>query len=311
MADKDITKPKEYLFGQIDIPGCNIHIDCYVLDNGKRVLTQRGIQKILGIPSTKSGDILKNFLLSYNTYKDKPGNYKTIESGFNEVCSFERKGAGGAQLDAKAYDAIFLIDICHFIQDLDKIGILPIEWKFLNKNATIIERAFSKLGIYAYIDEATGYFKEKKKNEYKELFNRFLEEEALKWEKVFTDEFFDIIWKIWLQKTPNKNNKRPSFFGHIINKYVYSPLAIKELNLPIEEAKGILLKELQNKNPVEENKHRKYKHTQFLNKIGKDVLREHLIKITTIGKISNDKRTFDKNFARLFGIEDKSLFDEE
>ena len=194
---------------------------------------------------------------------------------------------------------------------MDKIGILPIEWKFLNKNATIIERAFSKLGIYAYIDEATGYFKEKKKNEYKELFNRFLEEEALKWEKVFTDEFFDIIWKIWLQKTPNKNNKRPSFFGHIINKYVYSPLAIKELNSPIKEAGGILLKELQNKNPIGENKHRKYKHTQFLNKIGKEVIREHLIKITTIGKISNDKRTFDKNFARLFGIEGESLFDEE
>ena len=41
--DKDIAKSKEHLSGQFDILWRNIKIDCYVLDNCKRVLAQRGI----------------------------------------------------------------------------------------------------------------------------------------------------------------------------------------------------------------------------------------------------------------------------
>ena len=312
MRGKDIAKPKEYLSGQLDIPGCDIKIDCYVLDNGDRVLTQRGIQRILGIPQSSSGDVLKKYLLSFNSRENKPANYKEVEAGFNEVCSFHRKGAGGSQPDAKAYDAAFLMDVCHFIQDLDRYNLLPLEWKFLNQNATIIERAFSKLGIYAYIDEATGYIKEKRKEEYRELFNQFLTEEAEKWHKLFPDDFFEIIWKLWLQKKSPKNSKRPGFFGHIINKYVYMPLAIDKLHMDPKKARGVLLEQLNNKNPVKDNKRRKYRHTQFLNDIGQEVLKEHLLKLITIGKISPNKNKFNENFARLFNMEyDKSLFDEE
>ena len=311
MADKDIIKLKEYLSGKIDIPECKINIDCYVLDNGKRVLTQRGIQKALGIPSASGGNTLKNLMLSYKTYKDKPKNYKVIESGFNNVCSFQRKGAGGSQLDSKAYDAVFLMDICHFIQDLDKYNLLPFEWKFLNKNATIIERAFSKLGIYAYIDEATGYLKEKRKEEYRELFNKFLLEEAGEYSKCFPDEFFDeVYWKLWLQRSNRPQKAKTSgLCGKIINKYIYYPLGINELHLSPEEAGGIFLKNLQNKNPVGKNGHRQYKHHQFLNDIGKEMLKKQITIIITLAKISSNKTKFQEHFARLFNFE-KTLFND-
>ena len=91
MQGKDIAKPKEYLSGQLDIPGCDIKIDCYVLDNGKSVLTQRWMQRILGIPQSSSGDVLKKQLLSFNSRPNRPANYKEVEAGFNQNLGFQMK----------------------------------------------------------------------------------------------------------------------------------------------------------------------------------------------------------------------------
>jgi hypothetical protein len=291
--------PKEYLSGVLKTG--EISLECYILDNGMRAITKRGMQKALGIPASKSGTILENFLLSYKSYDTKPQNFAVIESGFKNVTKFRRKGAGGSQPDSMAFEATFLMDVCHFIQDLKQYCTIPPEWDYLHKNATIIERAFSKLGIIAYIDEATGYIKEKKKNEYEQLFNKFLLEEAQKWQETFPKEFFDIIWKIWLQKSPPKHNKRPQFFGKIIRKYVYEPLAIKKLGLN-PDAEGVLLLKLDEKNPVRESGKRKFTFHQFLNEIGRDVLTKHLDKVVTIGEISDNKRQFDNLFAKAFKI---------
>ena len=66
----DNNLPKEYLSGVLKTG--EISLECYVLDNGMRVITKRGMQKALGIPSIKAGTILENFLLSYKNYDNKP-----------------------------------------------------------------------------------------------------------------------------------------------------------------------------------------------------------------------------------------------
>ena len=132
--------PKEYLSGVLKTG--EISLECYALDNGMRAITKRGMQKALGIPASKSGTILENFLLSYKNYEQKPQNFAVIESGFKNVSKFQRKGAGGSQPDSMAFEATFLMDVCHFIQDLKQYCTIPPEWDYLHKNATIIERAY-------------------------------------------------------------------------------------------------------------------------------------------------------------------------
>ena len=105
--------PKEYLSGVLKTG--EISLECYVLDNGMRAITKRGMQKALGIPVKKSGTILENFLLSYKSYEQKPQNFAIIESGFKNVSKFQRKGAGGSQPDSMAFEVTFLIDVCHFM----------------------------------------------------------------------------------------------------------------------------------------------------------------------------------------------------
>ncbi len=148
------------------------------------------------------------------------------------------------------------------------------------------------------------------------LFNQFLSEEAQKWQETFPREFFDIIWKIWLQKQSPKNNKRPQFFSKVIRKYVYGPLAVSKLGLT-SEADGVLLLKLDEKNPVQESGKRKWTFHQFLNEVGRDSLKEHLIKLTTIGDMATNKSQFDSLFAKAFKLkrqpsllDDKNNYDE-
>lgn len=254
----------------------------------------------MGINSAKkSGTVLENVLLSYKPYENKPDNFLKIEDGFTNTTKFIRKGAGGSQPDTIAFEATFLMDICHFIQDLKIVGILPNDYDFLYKNATIIERSFSKLGIIAYIEEATGYIYYKKKEEYQELFNKFLNDEADKWQKIFPETFFNMIWKIWLQKKAPIDSKCPGFFGKIIRKYVYQPLAVKKLGLPPDN-EGILLFKLDELNPKSERGYRTHRFHQFLNDIGKEELKEHITRLTTIGDLSENKKQFDEHFNKIF-----------
>ena len=53
-------------------------------------------------------------------------------------------------------------------------------------------RGLAEVGIISLVDEATGHDKEKKKNEYRDLFREFIRAECREWEKEFPSQFFDL-----------------------------------------------------------------------------------------------------------------------
>lgn len=283
----------------------DFEIECYHLDNDKRVISGRGLQKILGLNkrgrTEASGNTLKNTLLSFKKFDNCPEQISFIENVFNnEVVEFKRFGAGGTASKTHGFEATFLMDICHFIQDLNLLGILPEKLQELHKQATAVERAYSKLGIIAHIDEATGYTKEK--DEYDRKFAEFIRNEAKEWEKEFPEELKDIFYRIYgIKKVKSKN--APQFFGKLINKYIYYPLA---------ESNGAILQNLRTKNPVIVSKnrksYRKFRFFQFLSdEVGLPELRKHLWKLIGIGNASVNKDQFNRNFARAFPKKNKQL----
>lgn len=58
--------------------------------------------------------------------------------------------------------------------------------RFLARQAEIIIRSAAKVGINALVDEATGYIHDKRKDEYRQLFKQFIEEECRQWTKTKT-----------------------------------------------------------------------------------------------------------------------------
>lgn len=240
--------------GEFEIP-------CYVLDDGTRVFSGRGIQKAIGASVNTSGAWLSKFVKSEAISSNlMPG----ILDKLNAPIVFNRNTSGGSQSDTYGYEATLLIDLCDAIIKAYETRLLNNETYYNNANSII--RAVAKVGIIALVDEATGYNKEKTraKDELQKFLDKFLSEEAARWIKVFDDSFFEDLYKMhnW---TWTQTSKRPGVVGKWINDIVYERIA------------PLVLAELDKKNPKNENGNRSKKHHQYLSReVGLPKLRQHL-----------------------------------
>ena len=133
----------------------DLKIPCYVLSNSARVLSGRGIMKLLGFDSKSTGTILRNMFK--NNALTQYISSETLDV-LETPISFERPGAGGSAPDTYAYEATILIDICKAILEAKRQGSLDSEVHLsMALQAEIIITAVAKVGIIALIDEATGF----------------------------------------------------------------------------------------------------------------------------------------------------------
>jgi hypothetical protein len=202
------------------------------------------------------------------------------------------------------FEATDLIDICTSIMDAHKSGKLRPNQHHLALRSEIIIRSAAKVGITALVDEATGYIADKRKEEYREIFQQFIREEFSKYEKEFPQKLFDMIYKIYgLKRSKINPHRHPQFFGKFIRKYIYEPLA---------NSNGAILQLLDEKNPVVYvNGGRKFKMFQFLTEVvGLPALRAHLWQIVGIGSTCSTKEQFERRFRDAFpGPDDQPEFD--
>lgn len=280
-------------FGELEIP-------CYVLENGMRVLSGRGIQKALGSSST-TGIWLSKFVnnIQMSGYFDTGEN--SIVSRINNPLKFMRNNAGGSQSATNGYEATLLIDICSAIIDANRTG--DFTDTAIVRNADVIIRSVAKVGIIALIDEATGYNKAKNRamDELQKFLSQFLREEAAKWVKTFPDTFFEDIYRMrgW---SWNNTSKRPGIVGNIIKDIVYDRIG------------PMVRSELEILNPKNENGNRSHRHHQYLTDIGKTKLNGHLEALHALANVAGH------NWVKFMDYVDKayprqhqqySLFDPE
>jgi hypothetical protein len=262
------------------------NLDCYVLEDGTRVLSQGGVASSLG--KTRATNLAK-FL------SDKSSSFaisKDLIALANSPIVFTPPHGGNA---AYGYKATILVDICDAVLAARKFGKLTKLDLKLADNCEILTRAFARVGITALIDEATSYIKDKKKAEYIELFKEFVANEAREWQKEFPEPFFDMVYKVYGKTRLNSKGQHPQYFGYFIKKYVYQPLAGSD---------GAILELLEEKNPKivtkSGTKVRKHKLHSFLEKVGVDALRQHIWRLVGIGEASETKSEFERKFNKIF-----------
>ena len=252
-----------------------IIIPCYVLEDGMRVLSGRGMQDALKMVDepTKNGTQTPGTRLS--RYLNQKSLYPFIYNGkdpdhFNAIeCN-----DGGTKING--YEATVLVDICDaFLEARKSINLSPRQ-EIIAAQCEILVRAFAKVGIVALVDEATGYQQDKNraKDELQRFLSQFISEEASKWVKTFNDSFFEMIYRMhgwnWTM-----TNKRPGVVGTWINDIVYERLA------------PVVLTELQKVNPKTEKGTRKDRHHQHLTEdVGRPKLKEHLAAVEALGRAS-------------------------
>lgn len=286
--------PEALCEGEIEIG--SVKIECYVLDNLKRVIHKRGMAKALGMKS-EGGNVFMKAMgrkglgsvmgADVRSKIDNPLIFKTLTADLGH-----------------GYDATILIDICDTIIEAAKANKLGAGQESLALQAEIIIRASAKLGIVALVDDATGFIADKRREQYKELFREFIREEVSWYQSEFPDKLFDVIYKIYglPRKADAKNH--PQFFGKFIRKYIYEPLA---------NSNGAILEMLDEKNPVVyASGGRRYKMFQFLSDVvGLPTLRSHLWQVVGIGNASKGKAQFERNFQNAFPGAQLELFNED
>lgn len=267
--------------GEINLGGTSL--TCYVTHNGERLLSGRGLQEALRLvdeetPSgQKSGSRVDRFLTSKwinpLIYKDKgSGQFSPLD------CIYEGLRISG-------YRAEVLADICDAMLEARDLGLLTTQRrKAIAAQCEILMRGFMRVGIVALVDEATGYQKDRAKDELAKILQAFVAKELQPYLKTFPTEYYEQLFRLYGYQFPPENKRpqwRPIFFGKITNEVVYNRLA------------PAILPELKKAASKAEKKAKL--HQWLTGDIGHPKLKEHLASIVSILKLSKTPEDFRKN----------------
>lgn len=138
--------------GGLDLNG--LRIPCYVLEDGRRVLSTTGMQNILGLddPNDRSGTKLVKILSSKAINDCIPNGYLSVKD--KSFPCFKGNGK------IMAYEATILPDICEIMFNARDCAIanneeLGSRQKNMIVQCDIIIRALAKVGIITLVDETT------------------------------------------------------------------------------------------------------------------------------------------------------------
>lgn len=269
-------------------------IPCAVLDDGTRLISERGVTKALGAKrggahwrrkkAGREGADLPVFVSSPNLIPYIDSDLFTSLQAPTKYLSRTGQKIGYGR------EATVLPKICDVWLKARDAGALHPTQLHIARNAEILMRGLAQVGIIALVDEATGYQYDRERSELERFLALYLTEERLKWAKTFPDEFFKQIYRLKGWPYPRGTTKRTPFIGKIINKIVFAKLP-----------EGVLPK-LRKLNPViPKTKRRRWKHHQFFSEdIGQPDLREHLIGLMTLQKAAANWREFDRMVERAF-----------
>lgn len=281
-------------------------IPCAVLDNGKRVLSEHGVT--LALLGSRSGASKR--LKKAHGSEGNPLPLFLAPTALDSFISDEL--ANGLLVpilyidkgkSVLGYDATLLPAVCDIWLKAREAGALQKQQLDKAQKAEILMRGLAQTGIVALVDEATGYQAERDKDDLQRFLALYLSEERLKWAKMFPDEYYRQLFRLWGWNYSPLSVKRPRLVGKLTNQLVYEKLPAN------------VLEQLRRLNPVKNKKtgRREAAHFQHLSgDIGQTDLRDHLLQLIAIMRISSTKESFKKHFSLAFPCtgEQMDLFDE-
>lgn len=263
----------------------NFSIPCYVLEDGTRVLSGRGMQEALKMVDNNEKTSGHRILRYLNQKTLKPFIFREKTPGqFEPLICYD----GNRQING--YEATVLVDICDGILEARKHIKLSSRQAIIAEQCEILVRSFAKVGIIALVDEATGYQYDRERFELQKILSAYISDEILKWQLTFTDDFYKEVYRLWgLPFIPKYIKNKPSFIGKLTTKYIYEQLP-----------KGVVDK-IKEKTGKTKSGYWKYKwHQSLTPAIGREHLKKQIIEVTTLMSISKTKEEFDDLFQRKY-----------
>jgi len=272
-------------------------LDCAVLNDRRRVLSQRSVNRALGRKhggaefrrrQSEAGGGLPIFLVSESL---KPFISNELRAVVNQPIIYD--AAPGAAL-AHGIDASALPAVCEvWVKAYEAGALRPNQYPTAIRAQTLL-RALQNIGIIALVDEATGYEKVRSKDELRLILEAYISKELLPWTERFPEEFYKEMfrlrkWRFSSIEYDQRGPQGPRYAGKLTNELVYNQLP-----------PGIR-QELDRLNPRLEKGRRKYHHHRFLSgEIGNPHLEKQVAVVTALMRISPDWPTFMRHFNANF-----------
>lgn len=263
-------------------------IECAVLEDGTRVLAQGTVLEALGRARSMgrrgdrdaakrapflSANNLEPFVSAKLLADLDPITYRLPNQRFVSI----------------GYRAETLPEICDVYLEARAQDKLLERQKPIADAAEVLMRSLAKIGIIALVDEATGYQGVRARDELQKLLEAYVEESFRPWVRIFPDDFFREIYRLYGWDYRPGKARHPQYVGRFINQYVY------------EQLPDGVLEELQRVNPKNASGHRPRKHHQHLTiDTGNEHLDRQILTVTTLMQVADDVDNFKSLFARRF-----------
>lgn len=264
----------------------NTEIPCAVLEDGTRVLTQSDFMDAMGM--YYSGWVSSNSPAESNSLSAEIPHFLAQKSllpyinkhlgHLQDIVLKYRTEKGAA---ARGIRAEIIPNICDIYIDAHDNGSLGKRQLKIAQQALLLMRALAHVGIVALVDEATGYQKDRSRDELAKILEAFVAKELQPWVKTFPSEFYEQMFRLRNLPYSSDGVKRPQYFGHLTNDIIYRRLA-----------PGVW-KELK------EGKGGSHLHRTLTPDIGHPKLKELVTSTTTIMKLSTTWDDFKDKLDRV------------
>lgn len=173
---KAVTKRGELRLGTMTV-------DCYVLDDGRRVLTKNAMVKALTGGRTENSHL--------DSYMARLASRSGDLSVGTEI-EFDMKD-GGFAVGREASD---LVEICKAYQAAFLDGALHGSQDKIARSAMAMLASLAGVGIVSLVDEATEYQKTRRFGALQDLFDRIFRKESVDWDRMFEPSLVIALCKL-------------------------------------------------------------------------------------------------------------------
>lgn len=213
--------PKATHWGELEIGDHTL--PCYVLNNGQRVFSLKGI--VVGLTGIEGGPLAEYLkvrsLRAYMPTDLVPGDDGAIPA----LIKFDTGGDAFTK-HAIGFPVERFMDVCaaysealqQHHQRAEGSELTPRQIDIAHRAGGFL-RACAKTGIIALVDEATGYQYDRAQDALRLKMKLFLEDEMRKWEKTYPDQLWIEFGR--LTKWQGPVHSRPKYWGKLVMELVY------------------------------------------------------------------------------------------
>ena len=262
-------------------------IPCAVTEDGTRLLTQHGFLEAIGRsgkPAAGRGSVVEKVAPFLALDNLKSFITKELESSTFPILFKPVQGSR-----AWGYRAELLPRVCEVYLKARDAGVLLKNQEKFAKACDLLMRALAHVGIVALVDEATGYQEFRERQALQALLDRYLRKELAAWAQQFPTEFYQHIFRLRNWEWKGMSVNRPWVVGKLTKDIVYARLA-----------PGIV-KELEQRNPLNEKGYRKARHHQWLTEdVGHPALAQHLHAVIAFMRVAASWKQFHTMLDQAF-----------